>query len=171
MRWLKLLAVIAGAYFFLILFVSRIFIPFLGCHKPALPPDIPPVMDRKIQEMEQRVSGPDAYAEAAYEFVQSRWHSARLRTIIDLPLAFRTDLAEIWNSPGYAHCNTINYVYYVLLARSRFFRPEDIRFRYKLFNFMIHQYVQIRTRDQWLDADPSLVFLHLRLGRHSGFFG
>ena len=171
MRWLRLLTMFAAAYFFLILVVSRLFIPFLGFSKPALPREVPQAMEHKIREMEQQATDPDAYVELAYKFVQSRWHSARFRTITDLPLAFRTDLNEIWDSPGYAHCNTINYVFYVLVARSRFFTPEDVRFRHKLFNLMVHQYVQVRIRGRWLDADPSLVFLHLPLGWHAGWFG
>ncbi len=74
------------------------------------------------------------YLARTSDFVRDRWHSERLKTITRLPLIFRTDIAQIWNSPEYAHCTTVTFVLYTMLVRSRYFTQEDIRVRHTFFN-------------------------------------
>ena len=47
-----------------------------------------------------------------------------------LPHRYQAD----FNSPGYAHCTTVNFVLHTLLARSRYFTRDDIRVRHTFFN-------------------------------------
>jgi hypothetical protein len=165
------LTIILFIYVTVIFVGIRLVVPFLGFGTYPMPLELPAEIKAAIKELETNASDPQAYAARAYEFVQARWYSKRLRTVTAAPLAFRTDLAEIWNSPGYAHCHTINRIYIALLVGSKFFSPEDIEVRHKFFNFMIHQYVRVRMNGAWLDTDPSLVFLGHGIGKKAGFFG
>lgn len=171
MQFLQTIFGVLILYLILILIVARMVLPFLGFRKYHPPKEIPPEVLQTILDLEAQSHDQRSYLEGVYKFVQSRWHSARFKTVTELPLAFRKDLSLLWRQPGYAHCHTINYVFYTLLARSKYFTPDDIRFRHKLFNFMIHQYLRVRVNGKWLDVDPSLVFLKFGIGSHAGFFG
>ncbi|HVY67994.1 MAG TPA: hypothetical protein VHA30_03835 [Patescibacteria group bacterium] len=144
----------------------------MGFFKPKLPREIPEEIRTAIAEMEDKASGGSQYLAAAYAFVGNRWRSGRMNTVFYFPLAFRRDLLKIWRRPGYAHCNTQNYLLFVLLAGSRFFRPEDVRFRCVFFNMFIHQYLQVRVDGAWVDADPAGATIRgAPLGSHISFFG
>jgi hypothetical protein len=164
-------AFLAAFYFVLIFVLARIVVPFLGFKKYPAPRDLPDEVRLAIAELEKRSFDQRSYLQAAYDFVRSRWHSERFKTITELPLAFRTDLKEIWQKSGYAHCTSINFILYALLANSKFFTPGDIRLRHTIFNLMIHQYLRVRVGKDWLDVEPSLVFLNLPVGQRPGFFG
>lgn len=153
------------------IFLSRLIIPFRGFKKPLLPKEIPAEMEKIIKELEQKSPDARTYLENVYNFVQSRWRAERLKTILKFPLIFRTDIGEIWNSPGYAHCTTINFIFYTLLVKSKFFKEEDIKFKEIFFNMVPHQYLKIKVGGEWIDADPSVTYLKLPLGKRARFFG
>ena len=168
---LVVLSVIA-AYSFTVFFLARLFIPFMGFRKYMPPMRLPSDMWTTIHEMEGTSRDSAEYLARAYDFVTHRWHSERLKTITRLPLLFRTDMRQIWNSPGYAHCTTVNFVLYTLLARSRYFTQDDIRVRHTFFNGVLHQYLQVRIgRNAWIDAHPSTSYLNLPLGERARLFG
>jgi len=171
MRFVKLLISLLAWYVLTVFFLSRLFVPFMGFTKYDPPNRLPTEVVDTIHQMETTSRDPREYLEHAYNFVRGRWHSERLETITRLPMIFRTDIGEIWKTPGYAHCTTINFILYTLLARSRFFTADDLRIRHTFFNGVLHQYLQVRVGDTWIDADPSTSYLHLPLGQHAKFFG
>lgn len=162
---------VSGVYFFVVFFLSRFLVPFMGFGQYQPPREIPREMKDAIAELEAKSSDPRSFLENAYALVRSRWQATRLGTVRNLPLAFRTDLEELWSSPGYAHCHTINYLLRTILVRSKFFREGEVRTRHGFMNFFIHQYLQVRIRGRWTDADPSLAHLRLPIGRHASWFG
>ena len=172
MRGVILIFLVAlGVYLFTVFFLARVFIPFMGFWQYTPPVGLPSDMWARIHEMEAASRASSEYVARAYDFVRNRWHSERLKTITRLPLIFRTDITQIWNSPGYAHCTTVNFVLYTLLARSRYFTQDDIRVRHTFFNGVLHQYLQVRIGHNWIDADPSTSYLHLPLGQRARLFG
>ena len=136
------------------------------------PKDIPTEIKNKIVELENKSGSELEYLQVAYDFVTSRWHAGRLETIFYVPLAFRTNLSEILGQPGYGHCNTQNYFLYVLLVKSKYFKPEDIKLKTVFFNFFIHQYLQVRISGKFMDADPAGASIRgKQLGQRISFFG
>lgn len=166
--WISL---IIAAYVFIVFFLSRLFVPFMGFKKYDPPGDLPAEVIATIRELEAQSRNACEYLEMAYRYVRERWHSERLRTITRLPLIFRTNIGEIWKAPGYAHCTTINFILYTLLARSRFFSVDDVRIRHTFFNGVLHQYLQVRIENSWIDADPSTTYLDQPLGQRARLFG
>jgi len=126
-------------------------------YKP--PKDLSEEVRQKIRDLENVSKSQLEYLKNSYGFVQSRWQAERLKTIFCLHLAFRKDLQKIWKMPGYAHCNTINFILYTLLAGSRFFAEEDIKIKYVFFNAVPHQYIKVKVGEKWLDIDPSLNYV------------
>ena len=138
MLYIYLFVFLLLSYIALVVLVSLFVVPFMGFKKHYPPENVPDDMEKTIKELEQKSPAAMTYLTSAFSFVRSRWHSERLRTIIRFPLIFRKDIYEIWNSPGYAHCTTINFVLYVLLVKSKFFKKEDVKFRETFFNMVLH---------------------------------
>ena len=172
MRYLYIIiAIFSGLYFFAVFGLSRFLIPFMGFKKYSPPRDIPEEIKETIKELKNRSVDQRSFLEATYNFVQERWQAERLKTISHFPLIFRTNIAEIWQRPGYAHCNTINFILFTLLVNSRYFTEDDIRIKHIFFNMVIHQYLRVRVGGEWLDVDPSTKYLRLPIGQHSRWFG
>ena len=146
-------------YIFIVFFLARLVIPFMGFGMYAIPTQLPEPMLAKVRELESQSINAEDFVKKVYNFVQSRWHAERLKTIIMLPLAFRKDLSGIWARPGYAHCTTINYVLVSMLAASKFFEPKDLKVQQVFFNGVSHQYVKINLGNKILDVDPSLTYV------------
>ena len=161
-----------ATYFFLIFFLLRLVVPFMGFTKPKLPREIPQEITDVITAMEAKSQSQREYSAAAYKLVTSRWYAGRMSTLYYAPLAFRTELPILWSETGFAHCNTQNYILYILLARSRFFRPEDVTVKTVFFNFFIHQYLKVKIDTTWTDLDPAGAAIRgMPLGTHISFFG
>ncbi|MBI5220308.1 MAG: hypothetical protein HY978_00530 [Candidatus Liptonbacteria bacterium] len=157
-------------YILLVFVISRLVLPFYGFRK-APPSPLPDAIKIKVEELAAQSSDQLDFARKLYAFIRSGWGAARTKTIINLPLAFRKNLTAIWNQPGYAHCHTINHLYYSMLCASRWFDPGDVRIRYSFFNGVAHQYLQIRINGRWLDVDPSVTYLPLNFGERVRWFG
>lgn len=81
-------------------------------------------------------------------------------------------MEQVWNTPGYAHCNTQNYLLYLLLLASNLFSPVDIRIQTVFCNFFIHQYLQVRINGSWINVDPAGGTIRgLPIGRHISLWG
>jgi hypothetical protein len=166
------LLIVAALYFFIIFVVARLVVPFMGFGGLAQPLQIPKEIAQKISELEMTSSGANDYLRASYNFVVSRWHAGRMDTVYYANLAFRNNLQQIWRQPGYGHCNTQNYLLFVLLTGSKFFAPIDVKLKTVFFNFFIHQYLQVRVEGSWLDVDPAGASIRGEpLGAHISLFG
>ncbi len=161
------LFVVIFAYLLFVFVIARLIIPFYGFRMYPLPAVLPEEIRQAISDLESQSKSAYEYAENVYKFVQSNWYSERLKTVTHLPLAFRTDISRIWRERGYAHCHTVNFIFCVLIGRSRFFTPAEVRVRHRFFNGVIHQYVQARIDGRWVDADPSVRYLHLPFGQRA----
>lgn len=159
-------------YFFLVFVALRLIVPFMGFRRWAPPQTISPSIQQEANTLLAGHSDQASFLEAAYAAISTRWWAGRLQTLRYAPLAFRTNLEQVWNAPGYAHCNTQNYLLYTLLLASRLFSPADIRARTVFLNFFIHQYLQVRINGKWVDADPAGATIRgLPLGTHISLFG
>jgi hypothetical protein len=168
------LYILAGlAVYLLIVFVFiRLFVPFMGYRKFPLPQNVPVDMVSAIQSLESRSTSAEEYLKNAYDLVTSHWHASRLGTIFYAPKAFRTNLENIWRRPGFAHCNTQNYLLFVLLIGSKFFKEEDIKPQHIFFNFFIHQYLKVRVGDKHINVDPAGASIRGKpFGTHLHLFG
>ncbi len=113
-----------------------------------------------------------SYLKMAFSFVLSRWYAVRYKAVTEFPKLFRKDVNIIWQQPGYAHCNTQNYILAVLLVNSKFFKPEDIEFKVVFLNFVPHQYIKVQVGDKIIDVDPAATSAGITtFGKRGSFFG
>jgi hypothetical protein len=165
-----------AVYFFLIFVVSRFVVPFMefGGFKPAR--RVPEEVQAAIADLELRAYDQRTYLEAVFELVMdknySQWNHTRFKATIHLPRAFVKDLSEIWQTKDFIYCTGINYLVAALLVNSKYFKPEDIRVRHVFVNMFIHQYLQVRVGNSWVDVDPAGTGIRGKpLGTHLSFFG
>lgn len=154
--------IILGAliFYFVIIFVlPRIFIPFMGFGQYKPPKNLPEDVKRKITELENSSENSLQYLKNAYDFVLSRWRAERAKTITHLHLAFRTDLEKLWQTPGYTHCHTMNFILYTLMANSKFFKDEDVKIKHIFFNGVPHQHMEVKVGEEWMHIDPALNYV------------
>lgn len=167
---------IAVIYCFLVYVASRFMVPFMGFGKWQEPENIPKEIQNQIVALESESSDARSYLEGIYKLVLDKtvnqWNHTRFRAAVNLPRAFVTDLDEIWQTKNFLYCTAINYLLFVMLVKSKFFNLADVRVKHVFVNFFIHQYLQIRINDRWIDVDPAGNGIRGKpLGSHLSFFG
>ncbi len=169
------LAIIA-VYFFLIFLLTRLVVPFMSFKGFEKPERVPEEIKGKISELENKSREPMSYLQAVYDLVLHKtlhqWKHSRFKAGIMFPRAFVKDLREIWQTNRFLYCTGINYLIYVMLINSRFFKHDDIKVRHVFVNFFIHQYLQVKVGDKWVGVDPAGTGIRGKpLGEHLSFFG
>lgn len=140
------------------------------------PQALPQEVGAAIAEMESRSANQQAYLQAAYGLVLEKtlhqWQHTRFKAATRIYRLKVRDLKEIWQTRKFIYCGPINYLLYVLLVESKFFRPEDVKVRHVFLNFVLHQYLQVRVGEAWVDADPAGAGIRGKpLGAHASLFG
>ena len=144
----------------------------MGFSRLQLPREIPLVVREKIDELESKSTNQLEYLTAAYNYVTATWRAGRLTTIFYAHLAFRKNLTALFSAPGFAQCNTQNYVLFVLLAGSKYFKPSDVQVKTVFFNMFIHQYLEVIVEGKILKVDPAGASIRgMPLGTYIKFFG
>ncbi len=166
----------AAAYFLLLFIGSRLVVPFMGFVQYPPPTIIPQDIRTAITALENKSTSQLQYLQAVYELVLDKtmhqWRHTRFKAAIRFPRAWVTDLSEIWQTGDFVYCTAINFVIYAMLCNSKFFKPQDVKVRHVFVNFFIHQYLQVRVGNEWVDVDPAGAGIRgFGLGRHLSFFG
>ncbi len=168
---LVILIVVAIVYTLFVFVLSRLCVPLMGFNENFHRDQVPAELLEVVRKLETESHNQFEYANKAQEYIRSYWHIGRMQVLPHLPLAFRTDIDQIWAKKGYAHCTSINLLYVNLLTHSKFFTPKDIRIKHKLFNLFVHQYLELKIGKSWTPADPSMTILKTPLGVRTGLFG
>ena len=163
-------------YFFLVFVVLRLVVPFMGFRQNMPVEELPLEIKTKILELEKKSQNQLSFLQAVYSVVQgkalSQWQHTRFKAAFYLPKLFVNNLAKIWQTNGFVYCNAINFVGFSMLINSKFFTAKDIKARYVFLNFVVHQYLQVKVGDNWIDFDPAGSGIRNRpLGTHASFFG
>lgn len=161
---------IVFSYFFIVFILIRLIVPFLGFKKHELPKEIPFEMESVIIELKKVSKDKNDFLRKAYDFLIKKYHGARLQTIVRLDLLFLTDLEKIWGRPGYIPCSTHNHLLRIFLVKSGFFNDAEIRLKHKFVNFNIHQHLQVKVDDDWMNVDPAGDYFGMRFGEITPMF-
>lgn len=168
---LLILSIIAfSLYIFIVFFLLRWVVPFFGYEPFVELTTIPVDMLKFINLMESKSNSQGEYLKLVYDALSLKWQGERLKTITESPKAWRTDIDEIWNSHGFAHCHTIDYIFFILLVKSKYFKPDDVRVQFVMLNFFIHQYLEVRVEGKWIDVDVWASNLGVPFGKHAELF-
>ncbi|MBL8029824.1 MAG: hypothetical protein JNN11_01100 [Candidatus Doudnabacteria bacterium] len=165
-----------GAYLFFAFVLLRLVAPFMGFRLNWPVVQVPIEIKQAVKSLEDGSDGQASFLRNLYLFVleknKTQWSHSRGRAAIMLPRLFVKDLNEIWKTKKFVYCNAINYVAYVMLVQSKYFKPDDIKVRHVFLNFVPHQYLQVKLEGKWLDFDPAGSGIRGgSLGTHASFFG
>jgi hypothetical protein len=171
-----IILVIIAVYFFLVFVVLRLVAPFMGFRQYLPPTNLPPEIVQAIAELEKNFFDQYTYLQAVYDFVMQKnskqWGHTRGKAVIMLPKLFIKDLSEIWHRQGFVYCTAVNFIVYTLLANSKFFKAQDVRIKHVFVNFVLHQYLQVKVEENWIDVDPAGTGIRGKpLGTHLAGFG
>jgi len=171
-----IILIIIAAYFFVVFVLLRLVAPFMGFKQYRPPKDLPKDVRQTIVELENKSADQESYLRAVYDLVLDKtlhqWKHTRFKAAVRIPRVWVKDLAEIWETKDFVYCTAINFVIYTMLADSKFFTADDVKVRYVFVNFIIHQYLQVKVGDEWLDVDPAGAGIRGRpLGAHLSWFG
>ena len=167
---------IVAIYFVLVFVGLRLVVPFFDFKPLTVPQDLPGEISAAIAELENKSKDQKSYLQSVYDFVLDKtlyqWKHTRFKAGVRLDRLFVKDILEIWQTKDFVYCQGINYIAFVLLSKSKFFKPEDVRTRHVFVNFVIHQYLRVKVADVWIDFDPAGTGIRGKfLGTHLVFFG
>jgi len=163
-------------YFFLVFVVLRLVVPFMGFRQNMPVVALPLEMKTKILELENQFQNQLSFLQAVYNVVQDKalnqWQHTRFKAAFYLPKLFVNNLEKIWQTEGFIYCNAINFVGFSMFANSKFFTAKDIKIKYVFLNFVVHQYLQVKVGENWIDFDPAGSGIRNKpLGTHAALFG
>ncbi|MFA6306702.1 MAG: hypothetical protein WCV70_03540 [Patescibacteria group bacterium] len=161
---------IIAIYILLVFVLSRLVIPHLGFSEEKIPEQMPAEMRVKIEEYKAQSRTDEEFLRLAYDYLGSRYRSERFNTFLKFNYLFKS-LDEAWRMGGYLPCTVNNYLLKIFLVSSGWFKEEDIRRRHVFVNFILHQYLQVKINDKWLDVDVGEKQRGLPIGKHLKYFG
>ncbi|MFA5990972.1 MAG: hypothetical protein WC794_01850 [Candidatus Doudnabacteria bacterium] len=163
-------------YFFVVFVFLRLVVPFMGFKQNMPKVELPQDMKIKIVELENKSQNQLTFLQGVYDAVLSKtlhqWQHTRFKAAFYISKLFVTNLADIWQTKGFLYCNTINFVGFNMLVNSKFFTASDIKVKYVFLNFVLHQYLQVKVGESWIDFDPAGSGIRNGLlGAHASLFG
>ncbi len=176
MNLFLLIAIVICGYFLLVFVGFRLIIPFMGFRQYSPPTNVPPEIQKAIYELENKSYDQMSYLQAAYALImeknQRQWKHTRLYAALRPYRAFITDILQLWNTNEFIYCTSMNFLFYTLLANSKFFKASDVKLKHTFANMIIHQYMKVRVGDKWIDVDPTGTGIKNKpLGTHLAGFG
>ncbi|MDI6734338.1 MAG: hypothetical protein QMD50_02495 [Patescibacteria group bacterium] len=152
--FLLIILFIISVYFFIIFIVSPFVIPHL--RKIKVPAEINSEMQKTIDEISEKTKDSDEkFIKAILDLLKDRYIIKIWQTHLYPQIMFRKDINKIWHQVGEKQsCNVLNFVMKTILVKSGRFNEENIKERLTFYEFNIHQYLEIKTSNQIVFADP-----------------
>lgn len=162
--WFLTLTVI---YVFIIFFILRLLVPYMGFGKTKIPKEIPDDLSDTIKDLNKNSTSDLDYLQNAYKYVTSKYYGSRFQTITKFWYAYK----NVFNyKSGFLPCNGQNYLLSIILIKSGRFDAKDIKTRTVPLNFIIHQYLEVRVDDNWVNVDPWSKSLGKSFGQRAFLF-
>jgi hypothetical protein len=167
---LKTLFWLLVGYFVFMFFVTRFIVPHMGFWKENLPKSIPSSLDAKIRELKRKSKSPQQFVRFVYDLLRNKYHGSHALTFLRPDVVFSRNLDRMWARSGYLSCNQVNWILFIILVRSGFFRESDVRFRCTITpRLMIHQYSEVLLKNKWTPVDVWASRYEKSFGEHFGF--
>ncbi len=156
------------AYIGIVWILARILVPHLGFSRQPLPTVLPESIQKKIDQFNTEATDDADFLSKAYGYVTATYQGSRVRTITNFLRAFENPIDHV---PGFMHCTGQNYLLRLILVKNGRFQESDIRIKVVPLNLFIHQYLEVRVSERWVDVDPWSAFLNVPMGKKSFLLG
>ena len=167
---MEILIIVAILYIVIVFGASYLFIPHLGFRPDPIPEEIPSSLKVKINELRTRAKTKQEFLELAFDYIGNKYHSERFNTFLKFNYLFK-DLDDIFSRQGFIPCTQSNFLMRIFLIKSGFFKNNEIRRRHVFVNFVLHQYLQVKIDNKWIDVDVGEKCRNLPIGKHLKYFG
>lgn len=157
-------------YSIIVFIISRLCIPHLGFKKSKLPKKLPLSLKLKIKELKLKSKNRKEYLRNTYKYLTKKYHGKR-NTIIKKPKQlFETNIKNIWKRKGFIPCHTFTQLVRLFLVKSKLFKEKDIKIKHTFFNFILHQYLEVRIKKKWHKIDAWAKFIGIKFGDYGRLF-
>ncbi len=161
---------LAVIYIFVIFILSRLVIPHLGFKDEKMPERIPQSMIDKINQLKSQSKSQEEFLKLSYDYLGSKFITGRFNTILKFNYLFKS-IEQSWGIEGFMPCTISNYILKIFLIKSGWFKEKDIKRRHVFLNFILHQYLQVKVNDKWLDVDVGEKQRDMPIGKYLKLFG
>jgi hypothetical protein len=155
-------------YVFVVWILLRLIVPHLGFSREPIPESIPQELKEMIDLYHQSSKDNFEFLQQAYKYVTSKYTGSRGKTIFQFWRAFGDVYTK---SEGFLPCNGQNFLLRTFLVKSGRFSEKDIKIKTIPLNLFLHQYLQVKVGERWIDVDPWSHFLGVPMGKRSAFIG
>lgn len=146
--------------FFIPLFILPNYLIFKPKHK---------ITNQKLKEEAKilsKIKDKAAVLKSAVDFVTKRYcPSGPIIFLFHLPRLFWNNPNKIIEREGFAYCHVQNLMLKTILIESGKFNEAEIKTKIN-FTLVIHQYLQIKIKDRWIDVDPWAIGKGIPFGKH-----
>lgn len=167
---LGLIIYIILIYFFVVFVLSRFFVPHLELGSYRMPDKILAEMEKAIKELKNKANSKKEFLELTYDYLGGKYRHERMNTFLKFSYLFKS-LDDIWPRQGYVPCTQGSFITEIFLIKSGFFKRDEVRRRCGFVNFCIHQYLQARIEDKWIDIDVGEKQRGMPIDKHLKWFG
>jgi len=170
-----LIIIIIFIYFLAVFVLSRLLIPHLGFSLDALPNNVPVSWQKEIDSLKVKDRRANEFLSLAYDYLGQKYlykgplFFRRFKVFTNFSALF-INLDDLYRRTGFMHCTQLNFVLRLFLVNSGFFKEEDIKVEHVFLNFFIHQYLQVKVNNHWLDVDIFGYSDGLKIGQHLKIF-
>ena len=149
-------------YFFTVFVILRLIVPYYGFKTSPLPNKIPQSFQAIIDSLNHKSIDNYDYLRKSYDYITDHYYGSRTDTLLKFWMAFQNPFKY---DRGFMPCNTLNTLLKIMLIRSNRFKNSQIRTRVVFLNCFIHQFLEVKINDKWIQVDPSYKVYGIPFGR------
>ncbi|MDI6820579.1 MAG: hypothetical protein QMD65_00145 [Patescibacteria group bacterium] len=148
-----IILIVILVYFFIIFVVAPFVIPHL--RKISIPEVINSEMQKTADEISEKTKNSDEkFIKLLLDFLKKRYIIKIGQTHLYPQIMFRKNIDKIWNQIGEKQtCNVLNFALKTMLIKSGRFSENDVKEHLTFYEFNIHQYLEIKTKNRIIFAD------------------
>jgi hypothetical protein len=119
------------------------------------PDNIPEDLQKVINRL-KKSKNKEACVRKAYDELTKKHRGYRLGIIIYIHHLFVRDLNKLWNGSYGLLCTSLNYLLVVMLIKSGFFKPEEVKYKWSMIWYVApHQYINVKIdKKRSINIDP-----------------
>jgi len=154
-------------YFILIFVGIRLIVPYYGFKQSKDIVEMPEYFMKDIEEINLASKDNFGYLEKSYNYLSDKYYGSKTELFTRWQRAFDDIFVH---KTGFIPCNVFNELLRTMLIKSGRFEDKDIKKRVTILNFFIHQYLQVKVNNKWVDVDLEYKKMGVPFGKHASIF-
>ncbi|MFH1592694.1 MAG: hypothetical protein ABIB47_04995 [Candidatus Woesearchaeota archaeon] len=119
----------------------------------SLPVKLPKELKKEISKL-RKIKAKKKVILESLNFIKKNFESNSLLLFLKLHRHYYKDLSSILKKRGFFPCHILAFILRVLLIESGRFKEEDIKVHYTFYSGIIHEYLKVFVKNNWVNVDP-----------------